>query len=74
MLKIYDVRKGDKLVADAGFTCLAHGQIVEVTQTSDGLLAIRCADGAHLLDGQDEQGELIGLDRAEGQDACRTGI
>ena len=63
-MKIDDVKEGDKLVADAGFTCLKDGQEVKVCRTPDGLLAIPCACGDHLLDGQvEEHGELIGLKR-----------
>lgn len=64
-MKITDVKEGDKLIADAGFTCMKDGQVGEVFRTEGGDLAIPCADGSHTLDGQaNDDGELIGLDKA----------
>jgi len=61
--KINDVKEGDKLIADAGFTCMRDGQVGTVVRTEAGDLAIPCDDGLHCLDGQvdEEGGEIIGL-------------
>lgn len=61
-MKIIDVKAGDRLVADGGFTCIRNGQVGTVVRTKDGALAIPCDAGLHCLDGQtDEAGNLIGL-------------
>lgn len=66
--KLTDLKPGDVLIADAGFTCLAEGQECEVKQDDSGLYVI-CAgsdDGPgsshHYLDGQlGKAGECVGL-------------
>lgn len=57
------LKVGDKLKADAGFTCLADGAEVEVQALDDGSLFIACSEGEHHLDGQkdDATGRLTGL-------------
>lgn len=59
--KMADVKAGDKLVADGGFTCLREGQVCEVKQDADGLLYVDCDEGTHHLDGQEKDGEVNGL-------------
>jgi hypothetical protein len=62
LMKLTDLKEGDKLVADDGFTCLADKQICEVVRHPDGNLCVMCANGFHCLDGQlDEQGDLVGF-------------
>lgn len=78
--KLDDLKPGDKLVADGGFTCLKAGEVVTVEKDGDGLFVRCCAhdDGdyghpvndsrneQHYLDGQEgEGGECVGLFRAE---------
>ena len=63
-----DVKPGDILIADAGFTCMFEAEHVTVAADEDGRLYVNCADGRHLLDGQtDAEGYLIGLTRREGE-------
>lgn len=50
-MKLSDVKVGDKLRADAGFTCLRDGEIVTVQEDAGGKY-VPCADGKHYLDGQ----------------------
>lgn len=60
-MKLDDIKKGDKLIADGGFTCLAKGQIVEVL-LEDSELAVKCSRGIHFLRGQcGKNGLLIGF-------------
>ncbi len=51
LIPIAEVKAGDKLRADGGFTCLNDGQIVEVKQ-GHGELLVACRHGEHGLDGQ----------------------
>lgn len=60
--KITEVKAGDVLVADAGFTCVEAGEVI-VKSDDDGLY-FECACGRHGLDGQldfDDQQTLVGL-------------
>jgi len=62
-MKLSDVKQGDVLIADGGFTCLKEGQRCAVQSDSNGLF-IPCNEGKHYLDGQvsfDNKGELVGL-------------
>lgn len=59
-MKLSDVKAGDEIFADAGFTCMKPG--FHLVQCDDGGLYIECQGGHHYLVGQeDEHGELIGL-------------
>lgn len=61
MMKFSEVREGDVLIADGGFTCIQTGSPLAVKADEDGLY-FSCASGKHYLDGQeDENGDLIGL-------------
>lgn len=52
LIPIAEVKVGDKLVADGGFTCLKEGEVVEVKK--DGLgLYVDCTYFHHYLDGQE---------------------
>ncbi len=57
--KVSDVKAGDKLRADGGFTCIETGAVLEV-KDADGLY-VCCALGSHWLIGQEEEidGELV---------------
>lgn len=57
------LRAGDKLQADAGFTCVKPGEVLEIKERNGGLY-VECEDGDHFLDGQldfDDQETLVGL-------------
>lgn len=57
--RIAEVKAGDTLLADGGFTCMSEG-IVTVEEDDDGLF-VRCGEGKHYLDGQAEGDVYIGL-------------
>jgi hypothetical protein len=58
--RLDDLKAGDTLFADDGFTCMQAG-VKTVREDEDGLY-IPCADGSHYLDGQlREDGTLAGL-------------
>lgn len=58
---IKNIKRGDKLIADGGFTCLKPG--AKRTVFIDGGKPYICCDhGHHFLDGQmDAEGYLVGL-------------
>lgn len=59
-MKLRDLKAGDSVFADGGFTCL-RGGFHFVEADGDGLF-IQCDDGKHYLVGQEnENGELVGL-------------
>ena len=51
-LLMSEIKPGDKLIADAGFTCLSEDEVVEVKADAKGELYIPCEEGEHYLDGQ----------------------
>jgi len=57
-----EMKLGDRLVADGGFTCLQEGEICEVKQEDDELY-VECEAGKHFLDGQlnDEDTAYVGF-------------
>lgn len=60
-MNINDLKVGDKVVTDAGFTCLDADVVCEVQEDEDGLF-IECAEGKHHLHGQaGSDGEIVGL-------------
>jgi hypothetical protein len=66
MLKLSELRPGDRLVAGEGHLCLKAGQVVEVIETEDGL-AVNCGCGPHLLGVRNttRDGAVVGFTRAE---------
>jgi hypothetical protein len=59
--KISDIKVGDILIADDGFTCMKAGEH-EVKASEAGALFIDCTEGRHFLAGQERaDGTLIGL-------------
>lgn len=75
--KLADLKAGDKLKADAGFTCLCDGEVTTV-ESDEGGLFVRCSAGEgdygqpatalrdqrHYLDGQEgDDGECVGMYR-----------
>lgn len=56
---IAGVKPGTRLIADAGFTCLLHGEVCEVREDGDRGLYVGCIQGRHYLDG----GQLDDADR-----------
>lgn len=58
-MKLTDVKEGDIIIADGGFTCMEAG---EHKVYDDGRFYIKCDEGKHFLEGQeDENGNLIGV-------------
>lgn len=56
------VRAGTRLIADGGFSCLLHGEGVEVFADGGDRLYVPCARGRHFLDGQlNERNEYVGF-------------
>lgn len=53
--KLPEIKVGDVLEADDGFTCLAKGDQCPVEQDGDGLF-VKCSDGTHHLSGQADDG------------------
>ena len=69
-MNIRDVKVGDKLLTDSGFTCLRGGQVLPVLK-DDGGHFITCDEGKHYLDGQaDGDGNLIGLTKVA-EEVCQ---
>lgn len=63
--KLSELKAGDKIELDAGFSCHGAG-VVEIKQNTLGTLYFECEDGNHRLDGQADDGEhLIGIYRVE---------
>lgn len=59
-MKLKDLKAGDTVIVDGGFTCMKPGH-KEVLSDNGGLY-LGCDEGVHYLVGQeDEDGELIGL-------------
>lgn len=62
-VKSKDVRVGDELLADGGFTCISEGVVLMVDSDADGLFVV-CSEGKHYLEGQEcAGGFLVGLRR-----------
>ena len=61
-MKLTDIKTGDTLIADTGFTCIKGGTILTVQTDKDGTLFVPCSEGQHGLEGQtNDKGELVGL-------------
>lgn len=66
--KLSEIKPGDKLQADGGFTCIPEEAIQVVKSGPDGLY-VNCVSEKHLLSSQvsEENGDsLIGLYKVEG--------
>ena len=59
-LRLADLRPGDVLVADGGFTCVADGAEL-IVEADDRGFFFRCAGGVHRINGQLKDGFLVGL-------------
>ncbi len=59
-MKIDEIKAGDLLVADGGFTCIREGVTVAVFEDGNGKF-VHCADGHHYLN---DRGECVGFTRA----------
>lgn len=60
-----DLKVGDTLIADGGFTCITQGARLTVDDDGNGLF-VPCSGGAHRLDGQlDEGNRYIGFTKAD---------
>lgn len=75
--KLSEVKPGDILIADGGFTCIPEGARLTVREDSDGLYVPCAGDdadsghpiigGQHYLEGQADDGEhLVGFYKADG--------
>lgn len=61
-----DVKAGDTLIADGGFTCIKEGARLVVKADDRGKLFVPCRGGGHHLDGQLDEGDVyIGFTKAE---------
>jgi hypothetical protein len=60
-MKLADLKIGDTVHTDDGFTCMTEGP--HTVQGDDSGLFLKCNDGNHYLEGQedDETGELVGI-------------
>ena len=62
--KLSELKPGDILIPDGGFTCMKEGARMKVIQDHDGSLFLPCNCGGHALVGQADDGEhLVGLYR-----------
>ena len=60
--KLSELKPGDILIPDGGFTCMKEGARMKVVKDKDGSLFLPCNCGGHSLDGQADDGEhLVGL-------------
>lgn len=60
-MKLTDLKIGDTVHTDDGFTCMKEGP--HVVRGDESGLFLKCDDGHHYLEGQedDESGELVGV-------------
>lgn len=67
MTKLSEVREGDVLIADGGFTCVDAGAELIVKATKNGELYVDCRSDQHALTGQlgDDGETLVGLTKKE---------
>ena len=63
VIPVKQVKAGDILVADGGFTCLRYGEECEVKMDRGRGLYVDCAMDKHYLDGQlsDDLTEFVGF-------------
>ena len=61
-IKLSELRVGDRLTADASFTCMKAGDVRDVKYHENGGLYIECSHGRHYLEAQAiHDGSLVGL-------------
>lgn len=61
-MKLSDIKAGDTIIIDGGFTCAPAGPVQVYNHMGD--LCFACSSGHHNLDGQEnENGELIGISK-----------
>ena len=70
-MKLIDLKPGDIVIADGGFTCVQEGEHTVHRNprlpSTEGLY-IHCTEGEHYLDGQeDTDGNLVGLKLKENE-------
>jgi len=60
-MKLDDLKQGDVIVADDGFTCMPANRFCLVIEGRNGKYVL-CEQGDHYLDGQDDgEGNLVGF-------------
>jgi hypothetical protein len=61
--KLSELKAGDKIQTDGGFTCGMNNKILIVENDDDDKLFVRCGEGNHLLAGQvdSDEGHLVGM-------------
>lgn len=60
MTKLTELKEGDRVKTDNGFTCMEAG--VRKVKEKGGHLYIDCDRGQHFLEGQlDKKGNLVGI-------------
>ncbi|WP_299686656.1 hypothetical protein [uncultured Tateyamaria sp.] len=60
MIKLSDLKAGDTITLDEGFTCLDAGD--HTVLMNDTGPCVRCSEGLHYLDAQEDmQGDLVGV-------------
>lgn len=55
--KLSELKVGDSVQVDGGFSCMARESIKQVKVDPNGRKWIACKDGKHYLDGQADDGE-----------------
>lgn len=62
IIKETEIREGDNLIADGGFSCMKEKTKSIVKKDENNELYVDCADGTHYLSGQrDGKGSIIGF-------------
>ena len=57
-----EIKVGEILIADGGFTCLQEGEELKVKVDKAGDKFVECEQGQHFLDGQEnEKGKITGF-------------
>ena len=62
--RLSQLKPGDTVIADGGFTCIPDGARLQVCEHAEGGLCVPCAEGGHHLDGQlfaKDNDHLVGL-------------
>lgn len=66
--KLSELKVGDVLEADGGFTCIKKGAVLPIWVGNSGQLTVSCLlHGGHEIGGQADDGEhLVGFYKVEG--------